>query len=224
MSTLPLLHDIKISDKIHISDEKNIKYKPVPIKNQQTFIKPCGLWYAYGNQWIEWVKDQEEIIGEGTYNRKYTYKLDITSKTANKPVNFIHITTFEELLIFDKLFGESILGLPPMPGLPTFIKWAKVAEKFDGIAIYNTKDYSMIYDIKNHRTKDTKILEIFKKLGLTNTKLVLPEWYRTWDIGSGCIWGDVNVNFTRIRNEDEGEGDGAIRDSLINRICCGWYS
>lgn len=209
MSSIPLLlGDIKITDKIHISneDEENIKYKPVPIEEQVIYIKPCGLWYAYGKQWIYNRKNYQHIHDDKDSILKYTYKIDITPKTDKK---MFTITSFEGLLIFDKTFRVG-----------SYINWVEFSKICNGIAIYNKVDYGMI--TKEHRTTNETIINDFKSSKL-NYDLILPKWYTGWDIGSGCIWGDVNVTFTKIRSEDEGEGEGAIRDSFFNRICCGFF-
>ena len=84
---------------------------------QEDGMKPNGFWYGFGKEWINWTKtEMPEWAG------KYIYEVGVSG-------NILKISTFEELLQFNKDFKtESSTGL-------STINWKNVASKYDGIEI-----------------------------------------------------------------------------------------
>ena len=58
------------------------------------------------------------------------------------------------------------------------IDWKKVYNNYDGIEIYNENNFQYLFDKKTN------------------------NWYKTWDIGSGCIWKNCKINAEKIEDED----------------------
>jgi len=50
-----LISRIGTNDKIHISKGGDLKFKNVPINEQEIHFKPKGLWFSFGTEWIDFV-------------------------------------------------------------------------------------------------------------------------------------------------------------------------
>lgn len=50
-----VLKRIGDNDKIHISDDDNLKFKNVSPNEQPISYKPKGLWFSFGTEWIDFV-------------------------------------------------------------------------------------------------------------------------------------------------------------------------
>ena len=59
------------------------------------------------------------------------------------------------------------------------IDWKKVYKNYDGIEIYNENNFQYLFDKKT------------------------SNWYKTWEIGSGCIWKNCKIEAERIEIKDE---------------------
>lgn len=118
-------HNIK--DKINdtdrvVMDKKEITSPKFPVEQKESSYKPSGLWYALGEEWINWCKSEmPEWMGE------YIYKLDIDMSKV------LHIKNSSQLKIFtneyknEKSYHEY--------GSDCKINWKKVSENYNGIEI-----------------------------------------------------------------------------------------
>ena len=66
--------DVKVKEKLIFSHEKEIIPKNRTQTNCGTNWKPKGLWYSFGNDWIDWVKYN---MPEWEENYPYTHKIEI---------------------------------------------------------------------------------------------------------------------------------------------------
>lgn len=76
-------------------------------------LKPKGLWYGFGDQWISWLKSE---MPEWWDEAQYAYKI------FPNLANILVINTIEEL---DQFIDTYNVGRN--------IDWVKVAEEYDGI-------------------------------------------------------------------------------------------
>jgi hypothetical protein len=176
------------------------KYIPFMGEQPESWTKPCGFWYAFGNQWPVFVREK----GLYVFSLDYAYKVDIEEKSPK----ILTIQTIEELLIFDYYYGvscededEAMLSMTKR-----CINWREVAKNIDGIEIYNKQNAEMIthkHIIQPTDKNKETVLYMFNELNL-NYELGVPEWYNeiTWSIGSGCIWGNLKVNLTEFEDPD----------------------
>jgi hypothetical protein len=106
----------------HCSDKPDL----IPVNNEQkpsmTWInyKPEGLWFACGNDWIDWC--EREGFNTNTYKHKYSIK-EIDSSSILIIDSDNDLTEFKKNYVFiDKPFS---------PG--NQIKWAEIAKIYSGI-------------------------------------------------------------------------------------------
>jgi hypothetical protein len=115
--------------KLHMSNQKRI----VPNKkyDQRDSLKPNGLWYSFGCEWISWCfSEMKDRIGNYSHEIEVQYEDILVLETSQDVVNF------------QKNYGkeERYLGCPKSSY--TQINWNKLSEDFSGIEIRN---YSDIY-------------------------------------------------------------------------------
>lgn len=108
---------IPINMRVHASN------KPVTIRNiiipQTVDIKPKGLWYSFGDDWIKWSKENME------YSYKYFYQVIFpTSKHIAK------LNSKEDALKFTEKYMPKSDMVSSM-----IIDWPMVARDYDGIEI-----------------------------------------------------------------------------------------
>ncbi len=119
-----------------------------PVSYEQSFIKPIGFWVSVDNSWEKWCKYSRGPLG------KYCYEVFFDSS------RILSITGVEQLVEF--IEGSRVFEDKEFPD------WSVLAEKYDGIFIYN---YEEIQE------------EIYRRY--------TPEyvwWFYGWDCSSGCIW------------------------------------
>lgn len=89
------------------------------IRQKSAEQKPSGLWYGVGLAWPKFVEEEELGIYES--DQFYVYEFDISK------CNILKLTTFEEIMEFDKLYSVTL-----RPGAKV-IDWFEVSKKYDGI-------------------------------------------------------------------------------------------
>lgn len=152
---------MKQDDRIHNTDNYSINFKNVPIHLQKIGIKPIGLWFSFGTQWIDWCNDEMP-----NWIKPYNYQLIIVG-------NILKITNEKEFIDFNNEFGiELNMSLMKMK----LIDWSEVCSEYDGIEIANVNhNYNYFWQFRNE-----------------------PDWYNSWDIGSGCIWNPHEIIFNKL--------------------------
>lgn len=84
---------------------------------QKPGIKPTGLWYALGLEWIRWTASETpEWLG------KYFYRLSVNESLL------LQLATVRDTLLFAKRFS-----IPPERGL--YINWPEISSQYGGIEI-----------------------------------------------------------------------------------------
>lgn len=168
---------ISIRTKLHYSFLPISKIACVRANIQPIDRKPWGLWYAWGNSWIEYCKEQScrsILLGSKFNNYAFTYKLSIDYDRVLRIRTYKEISSFYENYKFpiSKIKGkvrakdcfEDLKRLNFNQGLYSklykdVIDWYRVGKDYDGIdIIYNDKANDDFY------------------------------WYDGWDVSGGCIW------------------------------------
>ena len=99
------------------------KYKP---RGQKLHKKPNGLWYAFGNEWTDYVKS----VGGGfemQYN--FYYKVDVSGCKMRK------LNSEEDIIEFTKEYTD-FDGTRETMFNTFFIDWNLVVKDYDGIEVF----------------------------------------------------------------------------------------
>lgn len=120
LSELDIRLKITPDMRIHMSKNPIHKLK----KRRYTQIsgdKPEGLWYGFGDEWIDWT----EMAGPERKGN-YLYKVDINGS------KILQIKDYSEIIEFTK---EYMSDKQLMPGIIFSIDWPRIELKYDGIEI-----------------------------------------------------------------------------------------
>lgn len=173
------LHKVLIPYKLYTLTE--YETKPYRTYQSASHIKPIGLWFALGDEWLHFIIDNDFT------DTKYKYLYEVTVDKTKMLI----INDLKELYDFSKKYGvtdkEEV----------QYINWQKVVNttKQYGILIHpNIK--SILFRYKNNIDSNFDFLEYFKGM----------EWYLTWDVSSGVVWNPKGIkSFRLIYKQDNGE-------------------
>lgn len=150
------LNESYFSPNDRIINTKNSDINMMNIVDQKSGMKPYGLWYAFGDSWIEWIKTEMP-----DRLKEYYYKLEVdTSK-------ILQISSPNELLDFTEEFKDA------KKYDSFYIDWKKVAEKYSGIEInpyiweMRMSDYTSWYygwDVASGCVWDRKAVKKIEKI------------------------------------------------------------
>lgn len=146
---------------IHYSAEPLVKVDSKAQKpNSMRPFKPKGLWVSVEGEddWPAWCKAEEFM------QNRLAHSTEIVLKPGAK---ILHLSTAEEIKAFSKQHAFDVLEemghKSPLPRKWMMgVKWANVAQQYQGIVIA-----PYCYSV---RMDDDAF------------------WYYTWDCASGCIW------------------------------------
>jgi hypothetical protein len=128
MITLDQYRQIKNSDRIIMSEDEKIIFRDKS-NDQRSNIKPSGLWYAAGTEWIDWVRDEMPH-----WEQPHFFKLEIN------PSKVLIIDTSKKLQEFENIYKKES-EKNPWDTTDTFwessamIKWSLVSQEYSGIEI-----------------------------------------------------------------------------------------
>lgn len=111
-------------ERIVMSHESVINFRPTPIDKQQIGPKPNGFWYGFGSSWLDWVRSEMP-----------NWETDFVHLVKVNESKILKISTFEELLAFTEKFGvesDYVFGGSHPKGK---INWPEVAKIYSGIEI-----------------------------------------------------------------------------------------
>jgi hypothetical protein len=142
---------------------------------QPQYLKPDGLWFACGNDWIRFMLEND--FKQDAYNYLYELKIDTT--------NVLLIKSFSALEKFNKEYSykvrTSFVAFDVVTGKDkkvtetySYIDWTDVAKKYNGIII-----------CPSFLDKIWKLTE--SKPAIINKYF----WYYLWDVASGVIWNQA---------------------------------
>jgi len=120
---------IQPNDKIHLSSSPTISFKDMSL-SQSIDNKPRGLWYACGNEWINFEKDTSDFH---LHNQpQYLFKIEINPSAMFMIKNNQELDNFGDT--YSCSWQQKYKDINAPPGRP-FINWPEVAKKYGGIEI-----------------------------------------------------------------------------------------
>lgn len=166
---------MKLGPRLHLSPTRLRVFDPSKVEQQKVGHKPKGLWYACGDEWVRWTKQERPEWWE---EYRYAYEVDVN------PKEMLVIRTVKQLDAFNKKYGErevydpdargraddDLAGLREgrgrlAPDIFEWIDWTRVTREYGGIEICPFQDL--------RRTMWT--------------------WYHDWDVASGCVWSSAAI-------------------------------
>ena len=112
----------KRTDRVHTNSKDlptDILLRRYGTPRQPRGPKPKGVWYAFGDAWIDYVKWNDETRSGSS---AYYYLADIGG------CKLLKMKKYKELVEFTREFTYE-------DNNPYYINWAKVSKKYDGIEI-----------------------------------------------------------------------------------------
>jgi hypothetical protein len=117
---------IKKNDRIVMTDKDSISLPNIPHSKQPLDIKPRGMWYGIGTDWIDWVRGNMPH-----WETDNIFKIDVN-------MNKIKVLKNEKDVIeFQAKYGVDKFGFGDYK-----IDWSKVAQDYSGIEV-NPYDYGI---------------------------------------------------------------------------------
>lgn len=117
-----LISRIGTNDKIHISKGGDLKFKNVPINEQNVYFKPEGLWFSFGTEWIDFVERSLFTREEASDMLQHIYDI----KTNDSKI--LTIGMENESLFLETYGVENDSDI-------MYVDWKKVASDWSGVEI-----------------------------------------------------------------------------------------
>lgn len=137
-------------------------------EGDEMLFKPRGLWLSVGNAWQEWCREAEYGADRIVHVARVTLAPD---------ANVLRLTSQADLDRFTDEYGDEEKDRSYHT---RFIRWDRVAEKYDGIIIA-----PYIWERR---------LELM--------------WYYGWDCASGCIWNTRAIESVSPLSERDAPSEG----------------
>lgn len=151
------------NERFILSHDKEIILKE-RIQETDLGMKPDGLWYAFGTEWVETVVS---VVPQRAGNYKYIHKINITDKVLS-------IKGVDAAIAFTEKYGDYNKS---SYFKARSIDWTKVAQDYSGIEVKDP--YQLCRpDLHHYINEKTEDKEVYEKL----------NWLLSWDASSGCIW------------------------------------
>jgi len=99
-------------ERLIVSPVEFTGFRPIPPSEQPVDMKPQGIWYGCGLEWVEWLLSNDAPVGD------WIYSVEITSAV-------LRLTTADEVLAFSREYGVG----------GSNVDWRRVAERWAGIEI-----------------------------------------------------------------------------------------
>lgn len=150
---------IKPDDRI-IMAKRSILPLHFPVKQQEEpWMKPNGLWYAVGLEWIEWVEGEMPHWMGNVF-----YKIEVN------PNKILHLKTRIEIMEFSAKFRAD-KGQLATVSRDLMIDWKSVAEIYSGIEI-SPYQYSLRFTFMWYYGWDVASGCIWEKDGIKSIKKI----------------------------------------------------
>ena len=127
-----------ISKDASISGKLRIHYSPVPVEQLEdktsrnaADIKPRGLWYGFGREWIDYVEGNSELRHK---RGRYIYFVKVHNLKR-----VLQLSGIGDILKFSKEYADWRRGNSYL------IDWAKVTKRYSGIEINPHSDAAQRY-------------------------------------------------------------------------------
>lgn len=114
------------SNRIIMSKDTSINFKPVSIDSQDVYFKPKGLWYGIGTAWIDWVRTE---MPDWESDNVFLIDIDTTKIKV--------LSTLDEIIAFNKEYGvvDANSSFKNTFFSNRDIDWRKVASEYSGFEI-----------------------------------------------------------------------------------------
>lgn len=113
--------------RIILSHDETIEFRSSE-GSQRTTYKPKGLWYGFGDSWLEWVRSEMPDWEKGY---RHIFMLEINQGAV------LSMSTMEELLSFTEKYSPSMnkMAKPANHFEQNLIDWDMVSKDYAGIEI-----------------------------------------------------------------------------------------
>lgn len=108
-----------------ISSELISSVKRVPIEQQLTAIKPVGLWYGVGEEWVEYLRTNQILQGD----HRYLYEVVVD------PAHVLQVRTIAETIKFVREFGKRERDRWTSGEGMALVDWRRVAQRHLGVEL-----------------------------------------------------------------------------------------
>lgn len=124
-------------ERIHVSSKKINNLENYTNQQKLTSLKPIGIWYAFGEQWLKWVYSEEMFGSWGKDYDRYRYKIYVDESKILKLLTVQDITQFAQKYSYKDEPYNSL------------INWGKVTKNYSGFEVPNYFD-SDIYKLRRN--------------------------------------------------------------------------
>lgn len=202
---------------IHASPFKIKKLKYVSqydCKSSMAGIKPCGLWFSPGKDWLRWCKEE---LPEHCKTYKFFYVVVPKYTTLEKPNQnkVLKIQNEKEFDEFNFKYGYMTTDKNYSEISSIYIKWNDVEKNFGGIEIIPfIKNRNSL--LLNSDANGKELREKYEKNGFVfGSSNSSGFWYSFFDVASGCIWNPQAIKkFYQIKKEFKVH-DGKNKKELV---------
>ena len=108
-----------------ISSELISSVKRVPIDQQMTRMKPEGLWYGVGEEWVEYLRTNQILQGD----HRYLYEVVVD------PAHVLQVRTVAETIKFVREFGKRERDRWTSGEGTALVDWKRVAQRHLGVEL-----------------------------------------------------------------------------------------
>jgi hypothetical protein len=140
--------------------------------------KPDGLWFCAAEENEGWAEFVRKKVREGNTSfslDQIRLRTRVKFCTASKVLFIYDGDGFDRFTEnYGRISEETLERTRNLFRRPPFIDWPRVAQEFDAIVISPLRE-----DL------------------LQNSKF---EWYRCWDVASGCVWNPMAVVLCPLNN------------------------
>ena len=130
-----IINKLTPNDRVIMSDEEVINFTDTN-QEKSPSDKPNGLWYAIGNEWVNWVRGNNSEWESDNLHKIEIGEGILILDTENKIEDFSH--TYG--LTFSEYYNTSIIH-----DSIDYIKWGDVSKIYNGIEIIKPRSYSNYY-------------------------------------------------------------------------------
>lgn len=126
-------------ERIHVSSEKIENLKDYTNQQKKMSLKPIGMWYAFGEEWLKWVYSEEMFSSWGKDYDRYRYKIFVDKS------KILTLLTEQDVIKFVDKYHHKI------DGYEKYINWFDVVKDYSGFEIPNYFN-SEIYKLRRNYT------------------------------------------------------------------------
>ena len=112
-------------ERIHVSSEKIDNLIDYTNQQKEMSLKPIGMWYAFGEEWLKWVYNEGMFSSWGKDYDRYRYKIFVDKS------KILTLLTEQDVIQFVQKYSYE--NAP----YNLFINWSEVTKNYSGFEIPN---------------------------------------------------------------------------------------